>query len=162
VPLGIATYLAYLWYRFGNPLILLAGQREGWSRQLLPPWRTVQVMASHLGGQPALGYWQMMILLDVVLLLSFVALTVLLAFRLPASFTLYMAGLLYFCISSPAVQWVDPISGTVRFLTASVPVFLGLAIALERRPGLELLAVGGGFLLQGAITTFYLTGGWLA
>ena len=162
VPLGIATYLAYLWYRFGNPLILLAGQKEGWTRQMAPPWQTAQIMASHLSAQPALGYWQMMLLLDVVLLLSFVVLTLVLAFKLPASFTLYMVGLLYFCISSPALQWVDPISGTVRFLTAAIPVFLGLAVALERRPGLELLAVGGGFLLQGGITTFYLTGGWLA
>jgi hypothetical protein len=162
VPLGVATYMAYLWYRFGNPLLLFAGQKEGWSRQTLLPWQTAQLTAAHLSAQPAWSYWQMMILFDVVLLLLFAVFTVILARRLPVSFTLYMLGLLYVCISTPAVQWVDPISGTVRFLTASVPIFFGLELVVERRPGLELFALGGGFLVQGAFASFFVTGGWLA
>ncbi len=161
VPLAVLTYMAYLWHRFGDPLAFVAAEGY-WTRQATAPWRTAQLLWQHLLAQPAWGYWQQLVLLDVALFLLFAAITLAAVRTVPFAFTLYMAGLLAVCVATPAVQYVDVISGTYRFLTAAIPVFLVTARFLGGRPALESFVLSGGFVLQAALCTFYLSGGWLS
>jgi hypothetical protein len=161
VPLGILTYMAYLWRHTGNPLQFVASQKA-WSRVAQPPWTTAQLLLQHLAAQPAWGYWQQIVLLDVALFLLFAAITLAAIRTVPFAFTLYMAGLLAVCVATPAVIYVDPITGTYRFLTAAVPVFYVVARWLEGRPALDASVLSVCLLVQAALCTFYLSGGWLS
>lgn len=160
VPLAFLAYIAYLAARFHDPLAFVHAQ-AAWSRGLTPPWTTVNLIGSHLAAQPAWGYWQLLILLDLGLFIGFALVTVLAARRLPISLTLFSAGLLALSFASPARDYVDVLTGTDRFLTGAVPVFLVLAIWSDTRPNFQLGLLSTGFLLQAALAVFYLSGGWL-
>ena len=163
-PLGLLTFMAYLWMTFGNPLFFAEVQRAYWWRTLTGPWTTVQLIVSSLQQAPRAGYDELSILLDAALWVGAVVFTVILARRQPVSFTLYMAGLLLFCVLAPTVSpyFHNPISGTGRFLTAAAPLFVGLAGWLRRDSssmGLTLL-IGGGVMIQGTLTAYFLSGGF--
>jgi hypothetical protein len=87
-------------------------------------------------------------------------LTILFARRQPFMFTLWVACLLVFCIASPtfSVSVADPISGTGRFLTAAVPLFIALAGVFRTRPALGVAWVGGGMMLQSIFAALFLIG----
>jgi hypothetical protein len=160
-PLALLGYTAYLWHRFGHPLAFVAAERV-WGRQLTPPWETAGLVVQHLASYPPGGYFEQVIALNVVMLLGFAALTAAVARRMPFAFTLYMAGLILLSIVTPALDGFEVIVSTDRFLLAGLPAFLGAALLLERRPSLELLAVGGGFVVQAVLASFFLTSGWVA
>lgn len=163
-PAGTATYLLYLRYRFGDPFVFVAAERKGWSHRLAPPWETVQLFVSRLGHPPP-GFggmtWQLLMLLDAGMLLSFLVVTVTLARRLPASFTLYSGTLILVCCLTVATSWPNPIVGTARYLLPDVPVFLGVAWLGSRRPGMAVGIIATGFLLQACLAVFWLTGGFV-
>ena len=79
----------------------------------------------------------------------------------PVSFTLYMAGLLYLALAAPNLVLPDPLSSVGRVLLVSIPAFLLVGRWMRRWPALDLLIVAGGFMLQAALTTYYLSGGWV-
>jgi hypothetical protein len=163
VPLAVTTYMAYLWLRFGDPLAFVAAERH-WTRVLIPPWQTAHLIVVNLSGMPAWGYSREVTLLNLALFLLFAALTTVLTLtrRMPVSFALYMAGLLCISVAVPAVGEFDVLHSLGRFLLVGFPLFIGLAGLLVRRPALELFVVGGGFLVQASLATFFLTGGWVA
>lgn len=41
-PVGLAAFLAYLGWRFGDPFLLAGAQREGWGRTLAWPWDSLR------------------------------------------------------------------------------------------------------------------------
>jgi hypothetical protein len=55
----------------------------------------------------------------------------------------------------------DPFNGEGRYVMAAVPLFLLLGRWMVRRPWLEMLVVGGGFMLQALFLGFFLRGGWV-
>jgi hypothetical protein len=162
VPVAFLFYMSFLAARFGDPLIFIKVQERYWIRKTLPPWETARVVAVHLVSDPTFGFWQALLVMDLGLLLLFIGLTIWMARRQPVSFTLFMAGLLVLCVASPNLSNLNPLSSASRFLTAGIPVFIGLATLIRDRPWLELLVVGGGFALQAVFITLYLSGGWLA
>lgn len=161
-PLGVLTYMAYLRHTFGNPLLFQWAITAGWGRHLATPWWTAHAWVNTFVGFQPWSPAQLMLVLEGGLLAGAGVATLVLIRRVPFSFTLYMAGLLLLCvISPPGPAWHDPISGTGRFLTAAVPLFVGLAGVLRARPGLQTGLIGGGVLLQGLLVATFLTGGWL-
>jgi hypothetical protein len=163
-PLGLLTFMGYLWRTFGNPLFFQEVQHAYWWRELTGPWTTVQLVASSLQKSPRLGYDELTILIDGGLWVGVAGVTILLARRQPVSFTLYMAALLLFCVIAPTVSPYipNPISGTGRFLTAAVPLFVGLAGVLRRDSSMGFTAlIGGGVMLQGILAAYFLAGGFV-
>ncbi|HEU5440516.1 MAG TPA: hypothetical protein VFU88_14595 [Ktedonobacterales bacterium] len=163
IPAGFGIFMGYLWLRFGHPLLFLHAQRLYWQRFNVPPWDSIPMAINQLAGLPALSYYQARALVDYGPLVLFTLVTLLMIRRQPFSFTLYTAGLLYLAVASPMVATRDPdmFQSAGRFLLAAVPVFLLLGRWIRRRPALDLLLIGGGFLLQAALAAYYLSGGWL-
>ena len=161
LPLGLAVYVAYLWRQFGEPLLFLRAHALYWNRHLEPVWVTLRHALGMLVRTPLGTYWSVLIALDLGALLAFGVLTVVVLRRQPVSFTLYMAGLLFLSTAAPTLLLPDPLSSVGRELLVAIPVFLLLGRWLRRWPALDLLIVAGGFMLQAALTTYFLSGGWV-
>lgn len=160
IPAALACYMAYLWWRFGQPLLFLQVQGQYWKRQPMPPWETVATVASRLVTNPPLGHWEIVLALDLSMIVLFTALTVYGLRKQPPAFTAYMAGLLVLCVASPNGSG-DPISSSARFLVAAIPGFLMLGTVLRGRRWLHVLVVEGGFMLQAVLLTLFLSGAWV-
>jgi hypothetical protein len=165
VPLGVGVYAAYLWTRFGHPLIFLYVQGWFWHRVDKPLWWSLPHAAAAFLATPAGTYDQARLLVDLAPLLLCALVTVVTIRRVPFAFTLYMLGVLYLAVAAPMLdqQLGDPdlFVSSGRFLLAAAPIFLVLGRWTARRPWLDLLVVSGGFLLQAVFAAFFLTGGWL-
>lgn len=161
VPAAFGCYAAFLWSRFGQPLIFLRMQAVYWNRRALPPWETAAIVVAHLSSNPLLSQWGALLVLDVGAVILFAALTVYGLGKQPMAFTAYMAGLLILCVDAPLLSNPNPLSSSARFLLAAVPGFLLLGRLMDRRPWLETLIVGGGFILQAVFLTVFLSGVWL-
>lgn len=160
LPLGLACYAAYLTYRFGQPLLFLEAHAH-WSRRAEPVWLTLKHAFGDLVKVPFGTYWNVLVLLDLGALLTVLVLTVVGARRQPVAFTLYLAGLLYVCLAAPNVVLPDALSSVGRVLLVSIPAFLLVSRWMRRWPALDLLIVSAGFMLQAALATFFLSGGWV-
>lgn len=160
LPMGFAIYALYLWQRFDRPLLFLQAQAH-WKRQAEPVWITLKHAVGLFIRVPFGTYWNVLIMVDLGGLLLFGVLAVLAARRQPVSFTLYMAGLLYVCVAAPILVLPDPLSSVGRVLLVSIPAFIFLSRWLRRWPVLDLLVVSAGFMLQAALATYFLSGGWV-
>lgn len=160
-PAGLVVYMAYLWHAFGNPFIYQQVQRlPQWDRHPAAPWTTAHLYWEYLGRVGHWGYNETLMLVDAGIWVGLAILTIVLARRLPFMFTLWVACLLLFCVISPSYSTgiADPISGTGRFLTAAVPVFVGVAGTVRTRPALGVAWVGGGMMLQSIFASLYILG----
>ena len=163
VPAGIATYMAYLWLTKGSPTLFAVSERQYWTRELSTPWWTLGTAFRRLVAQAPWSYWQLLLAADLGVFLLMALLTLLFARRLPFSFSLYMVGLLVLCVLLPphGAGWPDVLAGTARYLALAFPVFLGVAHVIDRRPAAGTLVLGTGLMVGAALTTFYLSYGWL-
>jgi hypothetical protein len=163
VPFALGLYMAYLWYRFGHPLLFLHVQRLMWNRYNVPLWRTIPLAIHQFFGLAFLSVYQVRDLVDFGPIVVFALITLVMLRRQPFAFTLYMAGLLYLAVATPVLvsRYPDMFQSAGRFLLAGIPVFLVMGRWTRSRPALELLLVGGGFLLQAVLVIYFLTGGWL-
>lgn len=153
-PLGLAVYVLYLGRRFGDPLLYVHAEHQYWHRELWGVWTTLaeaghRLVQNHGGLLPV----------DLALVLLFLAVTLAAARQAPIAFTLFMLGVLYTSVALPQPVQHDLIPSAGRYLTMSIPAFLTLARWVERRPGLDLLLTGGGFLLQAGLLLTFLSGG---
>lgn len=160
VPLALSLYAGYLWYVFGNPVVFLQVQRH-WGHQFVPLWEIPWLLVSSVLNQPLWSFTQARLLVDVVPIVVFVALTALSVRRLPMLYTLYMAGALVISLASPLVSYFDPVASVPRYLIAAFPAFLLIGRWTERYTWLHMLTMSGGFMLQGLLTGFFLMGGWI-
>lgn len=160
VPLGVGLYAGYLWYTFGNPVTFLQVQSH-WGHKFVPIWDIPWLIVSSMLNQPAWTFTQARLLVDLVPILVFAALTVASARRLPIAFTLYMAGALFVTLSSPIVGDFDPFISASRYLLAAFPAFILLGRWTRQHTWLHMLIMSGGFMLQGVLAGFFLMGGWI-
>jgi len=158
-PLAIVLYGVYVWRLFGHPLLLFNVQRDYWNHQPLPLWTSIPLALRLFLATHARSYVQSHVLMDLAPLVVCAVLTAVGARKLPLSFTLYMVGLLYLCVSTPLIDSPDPYGSAGRYLLVSVPLFLLLARWSAHRPWLETLLISAGFLLQAIFLATYLTGG---
>lgn len=163
VPAGIGTYMAYLWVTKGSPTLFVTAERVTWARELTAPWWTLGEAFKRLAQQGPWSYWQLLLGIDLATLLLAALATALLARRQPFSFSLYMVGLLLLSLLYPPVGpgWPDVLTGSARYVALSFPVFIGLAQVIDRRPALGAAVLGTGLMMEAALASFYLTGGWL-
>ena len=165
VPLGVGLYAAYLWTRFGHPLIFLYAQGWFWHRVNVPLWQSLPRAVAYFLATPAGTYDQARLLVDLAPLAIFALLTLATIRRIPFAFTLYMLGVLYLAVAAPMLDLKvgdpDIFVSSGRFLMVSSPIFLALGRWTTHRPWLDLLLVSGGFFLQAVFAAFFLTGGWL-
>lgn len=102
-------------------------------------------------------------LVDVVPLVFVGVVAIVTIRRIPASYSLYLAGLLLACLSSPILGALFPevFVSVGRYLLVAIPVYVVLARWTYRHPWLDTLFIGGGFAIQALLMAFVLNGGWL-
>jgi hypothetical protein len=163
VPCALGLYMAYLWYRFGHPLLFMHVQRLAWNRYNVPLWRAIPLAIQQYSSFAFLSAYQVRDLVDYGPIVVFTLITLIMLRRQPFAFTLYMAGLLYLAVATPVLlsRYPDMFQSAGRFLLTAIPMFLVMGRWTRGRPALELLLVGGGFLLQAVLAAYFLTGGWL-
>ncbi len=164
-PSALALYMGYLAARFGDPLLFLHAEQRYWGHGGSVS-QGVTSAAPHVSPAPpvspfALTYDQARSLVDLLPLAIVLVLAVVIARRLPVMYTLYMAGLLFLCVSSPRPDRLGIFVSAGRYLCAALPVFLQLGRWAQDRPWLETLIVSLGFLVQAALAAVFLSGGWL-
>ncbi len=148
VPTGLLGYMAYLWMRFGDPLIFYSAQ-ELWDRRPVDPLSlTVDVfgeayasLGTALGpGTPANSALAGIIgrlhdpndAYSLLFLLVTVALFVVGLRVLPLSLSLYT--LLLFISAVSFGKPATPLMGFSRYVLVAFPLFITLAVLLEGRP----------------------------
>ena len=174
VPAGLLGYAAFLWGRFGDPLVFASQQDEYWGRELTNPFTTLgdawQAAADGLGylsdpetlflntsATPALEASNT---LNLAFLVIFLALLAIGFVVLPPGLSLYTLVIVLLPALTPAPSF--PLMSLPRFMLAAFPIFLVLGYLLARaRPVLVLwllLSTGAGV----ALTTLFTTWRWVA
>jgi hypothetical protein len=153
-PLGSAAYAAYLWRRFGDPLLFAHDQATIWHHQLRWPWQTVGLALGHLaagaGGLTPL---------DLGAAFAFAVLLAVMIRRLPAAFSIWTAVLLLAILISPTPAEKDPIHSTGRYLLAAFPAVWLVGRWTARRPDVQLALVAAGLMLEAGLAVVFLLGG---
>lgn len=174
VPLGLAGYAAFLWARFGEPLVFVRQQGEYWGRELASPlkiareaWRASREGVSYmlepailfLGPDPTPAL-EASNVLNLAFLIFFLAVMAVGLFVLPPGFSLYSLFLVLLPVFTPSVTF--PLMSQPRFMLGAFPMFLVLGYLLSRsRVALVLwLLFSGG--LGVALTALFTTWRWVA
>jgi hypothetical protein len=146
VPAGLALYMGYLWWAFGDPLLFSSVQAY-WGRELTLPtsaiwrgavaavdgvrWLTAHGVGPILGMRLPSGGLDSTVIANLLEFTSFAAAVALLIAcwrRLPAAYTLYaLAALLFPLLYSTAAR---PLYTMPRFMVVIFPLFIGAAAVL--------------------------------
>jgi hypothetical protein len=170
VPAGLLAYAAFLWGRFGEPLVFARQQAEHWGREPANPfttlqeaWQTSREGARYLLDPDLLFHSASPVpTLDAsnTLNLAFLSLFLVLLgvgfFVLPPGLSLYSSLIVLLPVLTPAPSF--PLMSQPRFVLAAFPIFLVLGYLLSRsRPALVLwllLSSGTGVALTALFTTW--------
>ncbi len=155
---GLGAYLLFLKLRYGHTMSAFTAQTRYHGHQSWPIWRTLFELVRRFFQPHSLTPSAALLYLDGGLLLLFLAITLLYAHRMPLLYTLYMLATLFFLLVTPIPHRPELLPSTGRYLLMAVPVFMLAAQWMRKRPSLELLIVGGGFILQTLFVLFFLTG----
>jgi mannosyltransferase PIG-V len=174
VPAGLLAYFAFLWRRFGDPLVSARQQREYWGRGLTNPfttlvdaWQAARDGARHLfdpetlflstSATPALEASNTV---NLAFLVHFLVLLVVGFALLPPGLWLYTFCIVLLPVLTPAPSF--PLMSLPRFVLGAFPVFLVFGYLLSRsRPVLVLwlfFSAGTGV----ALTALFATWRWVA
>jgi hypothetical protein len=170
VPAGLLGYVAFLWGRFGEPLVFARQQAEHWGRELANPfttleraWQTARDGARYLL-DPELLFLSTspvpMLEASNTLNLAFLILALILLavgfFVLPPGLWLYSFFIVLLPVLTPAPSF--PLMSQPRFVLGAFPICLVLGYLLSRsRPTLVLwllLSAGTGVALTALFTTW--------
>ncbi len=171
IPAGLATYMAYLWARFGDATLFIEAQKVTWHRSLGWPqaemWRGLRAAyrgmhfaTGHLSSLPSSllpGHSMEVVLARTVLpfgALAFAAVCLVLAFRrLPLYYGVYALLALLIPLSEPSR--LVPLYSFHRFVLVVFPLFMGLGIALQGRRVLLWTVVVLSFVLMMYLTVCF-------
>ena len=127
---GASLFPAYLWYRWGDPLLYIHVKTAGWSQQVKPVWtlaaRIWKELLSAIGNPR--DQKSPVFLLALASLILFLFLTVVLFRRKAIAEGLYAAGMLLVLLHSGVIQ------GAHRYVLVLFPCFAILSQYLVRRP----------------------------
>ena len=118
VPIGLATYFAYLWARFGDPFLYFKAG-EVWGRGFHLPWET---LAAYLRG-PLVGFDWPYSWLDLISMIAIVTLVIVGWWLIPRSYWAYAAVGVLFDLSS-GIAWFS----ASRHALALFPIIIVLAV----------------------------------
>ena len=162
VPMAIALYSAFLWQRFGSPLIWMKIQTDVWHRQAVPVWLTAADLGHRLTTFPPFSGGEAQLLLNLLPLLLCLLVIVVALRQMPFAFFLYVLGLCYLSIASPVLSADELIVSTGRFLSVAIPVFLILGRWVQRWPVVGQTWVSSGLFVQGVLMMGFFSGQWVA
>lgn len=160
VPLAVGLFALHLGLVFGRPLLFVETQSY-WAHMFVPLWDIPALAYNSITAQLEWSFNQARVIVDVVPILVFLALTILSIRRLPASFTILMACAFVLTLMSPLATYFDPFASVGRYLIAAFPAFLLLGKWAAKYAWLNALLLSGGWLLQAVFALFFLMGGWM-
>lgn len=174
VPAGLAAYAAYLWARFGEPLLFARQQGDYWNREAAGPlatlvdaWRAAGVgleyvldPATLFLGTDATPALEASNVLNLGFLAFFLVVALAGLFVLPPGLTVYAALLVLLPVLTPSPRF--PLMSLPRFVLGAFPVFLVLGYLLSRRRWTlaPWLLLSGG--LGAALAALFATWRWVA
>ncbi len=160
-PFGLGCYLIFLKLRYGHMTTPFTAQTIYHSHRTWPFWQTLIELVTRFFEPHDFSPLSAELYLDGGLLIIFLVITLLNVTRLPLLYTLYMLATIFFLLSAPIPSRPELIPSAGRYLLMATPIFLLLARWMRKRPSLEMLAVGLGFMLQALFALFFLTGLWI-
>jgi hypothetical protein len=174
VPAGLAAYAAYLWARFGDPLVFARQQGDYWNREVSGPLATLgdAWTAAGIGmeyvldpatlflGTDATPALEASNILNLGFLVFFIGVAVAGLFVLPPGLSVYAAALVLLPVLTPSPRF--PLMSLPRFVLGAFPVFLVLGYFLSRSRWTlaTWLVISGG--LGVALTALFVTWRWVA
>ncbi len=156
---GIGAYCAWLWARFGDPLIFVSAEQT-WKHMSLSPILSIPLAIYTEATIPFGSPFNTRILLDLAPLLVALVLTLVAARRAPLGFTLYLLALLYLITSEP-LNYFDVFVSAGRYLIAAVPLFIIVGQWLKRSEWALPAILWSGALLQAILALWFLQHGWI-
>jgi hypothetical protein len=170
IPAGLLGYAAFLWGRFGDPLVFARQQGEYWGRELESPsttladaWRAAGDGLKYLldpgtlflgsSASPALEASNT---LNFAFLILFLAILAVGFIVLPPGLSLYTSVLVLLPVLTPAPSF--PLMSLPRFVLGAFPIFLVLGYLLSRSRTVLILwlffSAGSGVALTALFTTW--------
>ena len=174
VPAGLVAYAAYLWARFGDPLVFARQQGDYWNREVSGPLATLGDAWTAAGvgvgyvldpatlflGTDATPALEASNVLNLVFLAFFLGVALAGLFVLPPGLSVYAAALVLLPVLTPSPRF--PLMSLPRFVLGAFPVFLVLGFLLSRTRWTlaAWLAFSGG--LGVALTALFVSWRWVA
>lgn len=157
--LSVVTFSAYLWQRFGDPLMIVHSEHH-WAHFSMSPLLSIPVAIFAFAHVAINSPLQFRVLLDLAPVIGALVITLVAARRAPPALTLYMLGLLYIVTSEP-IDFTDLFISGGRYMIAAIPVVLYLANWLRRADWLLPALCVCGVALQAVLTIYFLKHGWI-
>lgn len=151
---GTGLYSAYLWRRFGDPLLFVHTQTRFWHHVTTWPWQTFAYTLGRMLSHPGV-----MIGLDLGLLIVFGTLAIAMLTRMRPAYALLTGGLVLAVLISPQPSDKDAVQSAGRYMLAAFPGFWMAARWVVGRPWLEFALLAGGFSFQAALAVLFVLGG---
>lgn len=157
VPAGFAVYMAYLWRRFGDPLLFVHTQLHYWHHVTQAPWLTLwqQVVAIVRHRYDQNGA---MAVVDLLAVAVAVGVALLALRRRSFALTIYVLCLALLAIISPRYDIPDHMAAASRYMLGAVPVFVTSGEWLASRRLALFVTCSAGFLLQAVFCLAFLAG----
>jgi len=152
VPLGLATYMAYLWQRFDDPFLYFKAN-EVWGRGFHLPWET---LFAYLRG-PLVGFDWPYSWLDLISMIAMVVLVVVGWWLIPRSYWAYAAVGVLFALSS-GIAWFS----ASRHALALFPIIIILAVLGTRSRAFNWAWLIFSTIVSIGFTARFAAGFWLA
>lgn len=163
VPTGLLAFMLYLHLTVGDALAFSHYQAAWQKIFTLELWAGfLESFRQILVVQPWVSFFQAHNVLNVTLGGLFLVLTFAAARRLPASYTLYLAGFWLITLTSPAMAggYPVPLISLSRYIVTLFPIFMYIGIlGAARRFNDAYLVLSVGMLAL--LTVQFITGGWI-
>ncbi|MBV8074305.1 MAG: hypothetical protein JO140_02660, partial [Candidatus Eremiobacteraeota bacterium] len=153
IPLGLATYMGYLWVLRGDPLYFSHVQ-VNWNRHLAPPWQSVTHTVKMLG-QATNGVVAANLFIELAFTALMLAVLVVAIRRLSATYWSYMALSVIVPMSTSSLMSMP------RFALVLFPMFVIFAL-WGARPSFNNAIVAFSLPLLGLFTVLFADWYWVA
>lgn len=144
----MALYFGFIWWRFGDPLLIFHNLHGNWGHVFHFQWWTVAHGIHRVLTLPGTS----ILAVELVLLGAFLVVMLVSIRRIPIMYTLLVLSILVMATILPIPQKVDLLWGAGRYISAALPVYLIIARWTDGRPWLDSLLFGGGLMTQGVLT----------
>jgi hypothetical protein len=145
--LGVATYMAFLWRQFGEPLAFQKAQMPGWGRGLAPFWVGMEGLLKR--GEPFYQFWFLGAWLVGILLLQLG-----LYLRVRPSYLIWAAAIYGLVVSSTILEALP------RLLSGICSYYIILAALAARWPKAEVPLLCGSSMLLAFSVVLFVNGYW--
>lgn len=148
VPVAMGIYFAYVWRRFGSPLIVVQNLPGDWGHSFQFQWWTIPhgihrvFIVGHINN----------LAIELVLLGAFGLIVLVSIRRIPLTYTLLVLGLLYMATALPIPELPDLLWGAGRYMAGALPIYMIIARWTSGRPALDSALFGAGMMVQGVFT----------